>query len=232
MKTSTHYRALGSTVLTLFLMMILTAGCNAGKKEEVKQAFLDLQKEISDFNTDAIVAALDQESINYIKQLVAISGEDDYDTALALGEQNNYDLTTLMLYENIKSVAQLSQDSTEESKMDVSKAVFIAAFSEIGMLRFRTVKSIEFREVESINGEQATLLAAVPTGDGKHFIVSKYRFNFEGDEWKLNLLSTFTMQENLLRQLHRRSRKDKVTFIQDIVETPPDEVEFRYKSTH
>lgn len=215
-------------ILTLFAFLL--TNCNSRLKEEVKTSFLQLKSAIQKMEIEKIAASLDQESIDYLQHLSDISSEDNYEAAASYGRSKGYELSTMILFESFKNIQlRKERDTIENDKFDTNRTILIAGSYGIGMLRFGDVSRIKFNKIEEISEKQATVLVEVATGSGNHYILSKYIFNRENESWKLNLISTFRLQESLLIQQFRKAGKDKDRFIKDIVNRQPTEVEFMYR---
>ena len=215
--------------LSAFLFIsILFIGCNSKAKKEIPLAFSTIQQHVKDIDKEKIIASLDAESIAYLDKMAALSNNWNYEEVSALGKKYQCELTTLLLHEYMLMFNDSVVDTTKTKKVDKEDVVSVAGLMGTGILQFLESDRFTYKDLEKVRGKQASANIRMNVGDNTTFIVSQCLFNKQDDAWKLNLLSTFLLDEKLLEGQQRSSGRTKVDFISAYAKDQPSEVRFSY----
>ena len=180
-------------LLGMAILPFLLSSCSTNQSK-IEATFEDLIVDISNADIDGIYANLDPQSTKYLDSLAQRIKRGSWDDASALGASTQIELTTLFLYEQIQDAVASSK---EFSGQDV---LFVMYLNGIGILRSAGANKLAIREMGRITNYNADVKVRVPTG-GNAAIVSTYKFTKVNQDWKLNLPSTLSLNEKLLKDL-------------------------------
>lgn len=172
---------------------------------------------------------LSSNSIDYLNRLVNISDTLNYKQAQRLGFEYHKELVTMKLHGDMNSYKSVFKSSGE--RVQPENILFMMQFNGTGLIGFNKQGRLAFKQANVKSDRSAEVEVFVETGENNTKIISKYLLEKEGENWKLDLLSTFTLEENILQQSLRRSplRADKAAFINNYLTSPPSRTEFQYR---
>ena len=171
-----------------------------------------------------------EDSKKYINGLIELSDSLNYEKAAKFGNEygNMYQLTTMKLHgELMKYVPEINAESPDSAFFSM---VFLMKFTGTGILG--NSDRIRLKEVAKVRGNEADVKVRI-RAEGNTNILTTYKFKKEDQIWKLNLMSTFSTDEKLLKQLLIRQgfKGNEATFIADFIENTPEMIEFKYDSS-
>lgn len=209
-----------------FSTLCLLSSCG-NEEEAVKNSFFQVlsQKEWNTENTDTLLST---NSIRYLQKLAKISEKENFDEARKLGFEYHRELVTMRMHGEMVLYKQMIKPEEELSVQDVLYMMHLTGTGVLGMSR---QDRLRLKEVSKISGITADLQVLVATGD-KAKIISTYKSIREGGKWKLDLLSSYSLEEKVLNQNYRRSRYRsgaKTAFVKNLLETSPATMEFSYR---
>ncbi len=175
--------------------------------------------------------SISEKSLKYIDELIKISDSLDYKKAQQLGDFYGLPMVTMRIhgqmleYGNIMGLGE--QSSGVERRENL---LYLLKITGTGILEPTPTNRIQFDEVGRISNNNAEVKVALDTGN-KAKIISTYKMKRTGDLWRLDLLSTMSLEEKLLQQMIRREglSSQPELFMRDYVANPPEEMEFQYK---
>jgi len=212
-------------LLTPFLFFF--ASCSKDT-EAVKTAFAQIIIQ-EEWNGEKAEKHFSQNSLNYLKEIAKISDTTNYQIAQVLGYEYSRELVTMKMHGEMSSYKQVFSSPGENLTID--DILFMMQFNGTGIIGMNAQKMLQFKNVANVTSDRAEVQVLVATGDKKATIVSTYIFKQENEIWKLDLLSTLSLEEKLLKQTLRRSpfRNDKAKFIANHLSSPPQEMQFQYR---
>lgn len=215
-------------LLFLTPLLFLFSSCSQNT-EAVQTAFAEIIIQ-EEWNEEKAKEYFSQNSLNYLKELIKISDTINYQTAQVLGFEYARELVTMKMHGEMSSYKQVL--SSPGKNLTIDNVLLMMRFTGTGIIGMNVQKLIQFKEVDNISGDKAEVKVLVSTGDKNAKIVSTYIFKKEGEQWKLDLLSTLSLEEKLLKQNLRRSpfRNDKAQFIANHISSPPKEMQFQYRA--
>lgn len=168
-------------------------------------------------------------SLTYLQKLAETSNATDYSMAEKLGFEYGPQLVTMKMHGELNIYKNIIKP--EENSLSLQDVLHLMQLNGTGILGMSLQNRLKFREVADVSGSKAQVKVSVATG-GKAKIISNYIFEKEDEKWKINLLSTLTMEEKVLKQNLRRSplRNDKAAFIVNHLSSPPQEMQFQYRT--
>lgn len=212
-------------LLTPFLFFLLSCGQDT---EAIQIAFAKVitQEEWSEENAEKY---LTNNSLKYLRELAKISDTTNYQVAQVMGFEYARELVTMKMHGEMSSYKRVFTAPGES--LTVDNILLMMRLNGTGVIGMNTQNRLQFREVTNVSGNKAELEVLVSTGDKNAKIVSTYLFKKENEEWKLDLLSTLSLEEKLLKQTLRRSplRNNKAVFIANHLSSPPSEMQFQYR---
>jgi hypothetical protein len=189
-------RLLFFAALILFSLLISCSG--AGEVEETFTTILNLH--VSD-DRSGIEDYFDEDTHYFIEQLVKNGRNREAEKANYLGQQNEVPISTMILYYTLAGTDE-RPDSSSLFSEDFLWAYF--PLDGTGVFRHTNELPIRIHDNPVVYGDVANLSVSVPTGNNAR-LGTKYRFNREGDRWKLNLASTMELMEKIHKQNQRSS---------------------------
>lgn len=213
-------------LLTPCLFFLLSCGQDT---KDIQTAFakIIIQEE---WNEESAKQYLSKNSLDYLKKLAKISDTTDYQAAQIMGFENARELVTMKMHGEMGSYKKVFKAPGE--KLTIDDILFMMQYNGTGIIGLNTQNLLQFNEVSDISDEKAEVKVLVSTGDKNAKIVSTYRFIQEDKKWKLDLLSTLSLEERILKQNLRKSpfRNDKAAFIANHLVAPPKEMQFQYRA--
>ncbi len=195
----------------------------------VEQKFNAINQMILEGPMDSVYTAFDEESHEYLKDLLQLAQEKNIAGAEFLGRRLNIPISTLVLYEYLQAPGEESNDSTEELYQSETLLKFILQLTQVGIFRTQAGTPLRFHELEYSNSSSAAATIAVPTGNGP-FILTTFQFHREGDEWKLNFPSTMGVMEKIYAQGQRASLQTSQEYARTIKASTAETFNFKYRT--
>ncbi len=209
-------------LLTLSLFMLFSSCSKSGAVESTFHSIINLH---SSDDRSGIKDYFDKDTHYYIEKLVASAKAGNIDEANRLGEQNEIPISTMILYYTMAGTEERSDSSSLFSE-DFLWAYF--RLDGTGVFRHAKDLPIKIHEAPFIYGDIANLSVSVPTGNNAR-LGTRYRFNREGDQWKLNLASTMELMEKIHKQNQRSSGLDFQGYAMQASQQVGKEIGFQYR---
>ena len=215
------------SLLLLSFSLLCLVSCSRDT-EAVRTAFEKITTE-EEWTEEKAEKLLTKSSLDYLKELIEISDTIDYYTAQMMGFDNNRELVTMKMHGEMCSFNSVL--TTPGESLTIDNVLMIMRLNGTGAIGMNAQKMLQFKEVTQVSGNDAEVQVLVATGDRNAKIVSTHLYRKENEVWKLDLLSTMSLEEKLLKQNLRKSplRNDKTAFIINHLYSPPEEMEFQYR---
>ncbi len=194
-----------------FFVTISLTNCNQQANQDIQDCFLRIQTAAQSFDSEAVLAQLDSESLEYFKTISELAKEkSNYKINEFCDAHPDYSLMTRLLIGAVSNIA----DSTSAEPKNALLANMILG---TGVLSSLNNTQVTFAKVEKIRSGKATVIVNQKINTNA-FIQSKYFFTKENDAWKLNVFSTYSLFEKYLDKEWRRIGGDVNFFIKTYLE--------------
>ncbi|MEO1412492.1 MAG: hypothetical protein AAFW73_21560 [Bacteroidota bacterium] len=175
--------------------------------------------------------SITEQSLAYFDALLEVSDSLNYERARTLGMDYGLPLVTMRLHGQMLSYGSyLGLGAERWAREGRANLLLLMKLTATGILEPERTDRFRFKELSSLRGDAAEVKVATDTRREAK-IISTYRMERTGSLWRLNFLSTLTLEEKLLRQLVRQQglREQPAVFMENFVAHPPEEIEFRYR---
>lgn len=211
--------------LFLLLLPLFALLQSCSKSSEVEDTFTTITNLLTSDDRNELTGYFDEDTHNFIAQLVGNARDGEVEKANFLGQQNEIPIGTMILYYTLAGT-----DERPDSSSLLSEDFLWVYFTLDGTGVFRHNKDLPIRIHDDpiIYGDVANLSVSVPTGNNAR-LGTKYRFNREGDQWKLNLASTMELMEKIHKQNQRSSGLSFKEYAMQASQQAGNEIGFQYR---
>lgn len=203
-------------ILITVLFAFLFVSCSSSKNEEeaIKSQFILIKKSISENNTKELIKNIDKSSIEYFESLVNLLENKSEFKLNNLGGLHDALLNTRLIYQVFERPDSVKNNNENEVEMLITLAKFIG----VGILNQEEIERFSFREVESINNRKAVAVIKYRHDlNNVSGILLRYEFKKEEGLWKLDIPSTFKLDEKRLRGPFERGNLNVREFIDQYI---------------
>lgn len=214
--------------ILLFLVVVLLTNCG----KEAEQLEIAFNKVLNYQSSEELQQLLSSSSIKYLQDVMAISDTFNFDKADHIGLLKHCRLTTMRLHGQAVKYLANDESETTETRSPEDKLLMLMAFTGTGPIAVGAKERIKFEKVTGRNGDKRSISVLISTGGNNTFLQSEYDFEKEGEEWKLDLPSTFSLEERLLKQQFKRAGRGvtRAEFMSNYLENMPETMEFQYNT--
>ena len=221
-------RKTSDIIIAIFLSTLFSLSCQNQSRSEIKETFHLIKAAISSGDLPTFETMLDKESLLFLDKLQQLMKNENFAGITKLADRFESRFTVYLLYQEYLQFTKKEDELKDAPERALPPSNSLFALLGLGILNSSATEDYIFLEVNKIRRNEATIKIKRNTGVKNQFIISECKFSREEDEWKLNLMSTFTMEENLLSQLHKKSGLEEMTFINDLINYGTGPLRFRY----
>jgi len=210
-------------------LICLLNSCTFEQEKDIQKAFYELRNHLTHEGlSEETFRYFDKQSVQYFEDLAMFCNENKVGMINSLGTAYDCQLNTLLIYQMSRNFT--NRDSINNDSITMAHVLLWTSFVGPGFLRMGEANSYEVMHPDKAR-RGSTILEVKRRLEtkGKHFIGSKFKYEFEDGAWKINIPSIMTFDEKLLQQQLKRSGKTTGAFLKGYLSDESIDGSFYYR---